>query len=318
MKAAVVNGLAQTPVYADFDAPTPGEGERLIHVTAAALSPLTKGRASGSHYSSENRFPFIAGVDGVGRLDDGTRVYFIQPRAPYGAFAEQAVAPARQCLPLPDDLDDVTAAAIANPGMSSWAALTERARIKPGETVLINGATGASGRLAVQIAKHLGAKRVVATGRNSAALAALTALGADATLSLLADEADLNASFEREFATGVDIVIDYLWGESARQLMIAATRGAPEAVPIRFIQVGSMSGSELALPSALLRSSAIELMGSGINSVPAPRLFAAIASVLKVTRSSRFQIAAEVAPLSEVERRWTAKSTSRLVFTPGS
>jgi NADPH:quinone reductase-like Zn-dependent oxidoreductase len=82
MKAAVVNGLAQTPVYADFDAPTPGEGEGLIHVTAAALSPLTKGRASGSHYSSENRFPFIAGVDGVGRLDDGTRVYFIQPRAP--------------------------------------------------------------------------------------------------------------------------------------------------------------------------------------------------------------------------------------------
>jgi NADPH:quinone reductase-like Zn-dependent oxidoreductase len=228
------------------------------------------------------------------------------------------VAPARQCLPLPDDLDDVTAAAIANPGMSSWAALTERARIKPGETVLINGATGASGRLAVQIAKHLGAKRVVATGRNSAALAALTALGADATLSLLADEADLNASFEREFATGVDIVIDYLWGASARQLMLAATRAALEAVPIRFIQVGSMSGSELALPSAVLRSSAIELMGSGINSVPAPRLFAAIASVLKATRSAGFQIAAEVAPLSEVERRWTAKSASRLVFTPRS
>jgi len=319
MKAAVVQGLGQTPIYADFAAPTPAAGERLIRVTAAALSQLAKGRASGSHYSSENRFPFVAGIDGVGRLEDGTRAYFIQPRAPYGAFAEQTVAPAAQCLPLPDDLDDVTAAAIANPGMSSWAALTERARLRAGETVLINGATGASGRLAVQIAKHLGAKRVVATGRNPEVLSALTALGADAIISLLADEAELNASFEREFSSGVDIVIDYLWGASARQLLIAAARSAPQGVPIRFIQVGSMSGPELALPSAVLRSSSIELMGSGINSVPAARLFAAIASVLQATRSAGFQIAAEVAPLSEVEKRWKAGSASRrLVFTPAA
>ena len=99
MKAAVVQGLGQTPVYADFPAPTPDAGERLIRVTAAALSQLAKGRASGSHYSSENRFPFVAGIDGVGRLEDGTRAYFIQPRAPYGAFAEQTVAPTAQCLP---------------------------------------------------------------------------------------------------------------------------------------------------------------------------------------------------------------------------
>ena len=95
------------------------------------------------------------------------RVYFVLPRAPYGSMAEQAVVPSAHCVPLPDELDDVTAAAIANPGMSSWAAYTERARLKAGETVLVNGATGTAGRLAVQIAKYLGARKVIATGRNA-------------------------------------------------------------------------------------------------------------------------------------------------------
>ncbi len=121
MKAAVVLGAGRTPVYADFSEPEPGAGEARIAVTAAAISQVTKSRASGQHYSSAGQFPFVAGIDGVGRLDDGARVYFVMPRAPYGAMAERAVAPRARCLPLPDDLDDVTAAAIANPGMSSWA-----------------------------------------------------------------------------------------------------------------------------------------------------------------------------------------------------
>jgi NADPH:quinone reductase-like Zn-dependent oxidoreductase len=131
------------------------------------MSQVVKSRASGAHYSSSGKFPFVVGIDGVGRLDDGRRVYFILPRAPYGGMAQQTVAPSAQCLALPDELDDVTAAAIANPGVSSWAAYTERAKLKAGETVLVNGATGAAGRLAVQIAKHLGAKKVIATGVTS-------------------------------------------------------------------------------------------------------------------------------------------------------
>jgi NADPH:quinone reductase-like Zn-dependent oxidoreductase len=159
MKAAIVQGPGRTPAYADFPAPAPAEGERLIKVTAAALTQFARGRVSGAHYSSSGAYPFVAGVDGTGKLEDGARVYFLSPRAPYGAFAEQTVVNALQCLPLPDDLDDVTAAAIANPGMSSWAALVHRARLAPGDTVLVNGATGTSGRLAVQIAKHWGPRR---------------------------------------------------------------------------------------------------------------------------------------------------------------
>jgi NADPH:quinone reductase-like Zn-dependent oxidoreductase len=184
MKAAVVFGARQTPRYADFSEPMPDAGESGITVTAAAISQVVRSRASGQHYSSSGQFPFVAGVDGVGRLDDGSRVYFVMPRAPYGSMAERAMVPRAHCVALPDELDDVTAAAIANPGMSSWAALEERARLKAGETVLINGATGASGRLAVQIAKHLGARKVIATGCNIEALKSVATLGADVTIRL--------------------------------------------------------------------------------------------------------------------------------------
>src|SRR5271154_5927177 len=145
MKAAVVMGAGRTPVYADFAEPEPAAGESRIAVTAAAISQVVKSRASGQHYSASGQFPFVVGIDGVGRLDDGSRVYFVLPRAPYGSMAERTVAPPARCLSLPADLDDVTAAAIANPGMSSWAAYVERAKLKPGETVLVNGAAGTAG-----------------------------------------------------------------------------------------------------------------------------------------------------------------------------
>jgi NADPH:quinone reductase-like Zn-dependent oxidoreductase len=168
--------------------PDRGQAKTAFGVSAAALSPLVRGRASGAHYSASHQFPFVAGVDGVGRLDDGRRVYFLMPRAPYGAMAEETVVPSTQFAPVPDGLDDVTAAAIANPAMSSWAALAERARLKTGETVLVNGATGAAGQLAVQIARRLGAARVIATGRNTEALRAAAALGADMTIPLVEDD----------------------------------------------------------------------------------------------------------------------------------
>ena len=131
------------------------------------------------------------GADGVGQLEDGTRVYFAFPRAPVGAMAERVAVRGDLTIPLPANLDDITAAALANPGMSSWAALTERCDFRPGESVLINGATGASGRLAVQIARHLGAGRIVATGRRAQMASALTALGADAFIPLEQPREDL-------------------------------------------------------------------------------------------------------------------------------
>jgi NADPH:quinone reductase-like Zn-dependent oxidoreductase len=314
MKAAIVRALGQTPVYADFAEPETSSAENRIRVIAASLSPLARGRASGRHYSAAGRFPFVAGVDGVGRLDDGSRVYFVLPKAPHGSMAEQTVVASEQCLPLPGELDDVTAAAIANPGMSSWAACVERAKLKAGETVLINGATGTSGRLAVQVAKHLGAGKIIATGRNVETLASLTELGAAVTIPLIEDEATLARRFNEQFAAGVNVVIDYLWGKSAEWLLTAAAQVGGNA-PIRYVQVGAASGSDITLPGAILRSAPIELLGSGLGSVSVDGLIRSIGDLLKATVSSGFKIATKAVPLSEVESVWRENDSAvRTVF----
>jgi NADPH:quinone reductase-like Zn-dependent oxidoreductase len=318
MKAAVVTTVGQPPVFADFDSPVALEGHQLIDVRASALSVVARSRASGKHYSSTGALPFVAGIDGTGRLENGQRVYFFGPRAPFGAMAERTLVPAAQCVPLPDTLDDVTAAAIAIPGLSSWAALVERAGFKAGETVLVNGATGTSGKLAVQIAKHLGARRVIATGRNAASLEALKALGADQTISLQQDEASLVQAFEPLFAQGVDVVLDYLWGASARALLIAAAKATAETQSVRFVQIGSISGAEIALPSAVLRAAPITLLGSGIGSVSLPRLLEAARGVFGAVAPAGLRIETLAVPLETLSEHWALeRSDVRTVFTIG-
>lgn len=318
MKAAIVRGPGEMPVYGDFAEPSPAEDESHVAVSAAALSHVTRSRASGAHYSADKAFPFVAGIDGVGRRDDGSRVYFVLSRAPYGAMAEWTVVPAAQCVELPDDLDDATAAAIANPGMSSWAAFTERAKLKAGETVLINGATGTAGRLAVQIAKHLGARKVVATGRNVEALRQVEALGADVILPLAEKDEGLDDRLIEQFSRGIGVVLDYVWGKTAEAVLAAAAKAGAEAMPIRFVQVGSVGGSNITLPSAVLRSSAIELMGSGIGSISLDHLIRSIAGVLRATKPAGFKIATRPVPLSQIEDAWlNDDGKQRTVITIG-
>ncbi|MBN3566475.1 zinc-binding alcohol dehydrogenase family protein [Burkholderia cenocepacia] len=316
MKAAVVEGAGQRPIYTEFEPPSAMPGHSLIDVTASALSRIAQGRAAGTHYSSVGGYPFVVGVDGVGRLDDGRRVYFFGAPAPFGAMAERTIAPDTQCVPLPDALDDVTAAAIAIPGMSSWAALTERARFVAGETVLVNGATGTSGRLAVRIAKHLGAAKVIATGRNAAALQALLSVGADAVVSLQQDDVHLARALEPHFRAGVDVVLDYLWGASAQTLLVAAAKATPGGRRVRFVEIGSISGADVLLPGAVLRATAIELMGSGLGSVPLPRLLASVRGVFEAAADAGLTIDTRTVPLSAVGEHWgDASSVVRLVFT---
>lgn len=317
MKAAVVLGSGRIPVYGDFEKPEPRDGEQSIAVTAAALSPVVKSRASGAHYSASGAYPFVAGIDGVGRLDDGRRVYFILPRAPFGSMAERSVCAASQCVAVPDAVDDITAAALPNPGLASWAALTERARFRPGETVLINGATGTSGRLAVQIAKYLGAKTVVATGRNRAALEALRSLGVDETVVLSDDTEALDLALKAQFARGIDVVLDFLWGKSAERILVAGVKAGEEGVPIRFVQIGHSSGATIDLPAQAIRSAAVELTGSGIGSIALPRIVAVMGEILKAAAQHRFDFAVESIPLTDVEAAWNKPTMPRVVFTIG-
>jgi len=318
MKAAVVRCYERAPEYEDFEEPIAKNDEISITVKAAALSRLVQSQASGQHYSSDGRFPFVPGGDGVGVLPDGQRVYFAFPTPPFGSMAERTVVPASLCVSLPHDLDDVTAAAAANPGMSSYAALMERAKLMKGECVLINGATGVSGRLAIQIAKHLGARRVIATGRNDASVAGLGALGADVLIPLDQPANSLTKAFQKAIKNdGVDVVLDYLWGPSAESLIAAATgHGSRDAEPrIRFVQIGSLSGGTIALPAASLRSSGMELMGSGLGSVSNERLVNGVREVLGAIVPQGFQIRAQPVPLAQVARTWGSKTTDRIVFT---
>jgi NADPH:quinone reductase-like Zn-dependent oxidoreductase len=323
MKAAIVTAAGKTPVYGEFPTPTAKAGEELITVRASALSHLTKSRASGAHYSSDGAYPLIAGSDGVGVTQDGRRVYFALPESPFGALAEFCPVSSNRCVELPHSLDDITAAAIANPGMSAWPALVERAHLVPGETVLVNGATGTAGRLAVQLAKHLGAGKVIATGRNVEELEEVKKLGADVvipfTLGTLHPSGAKNyeKALRQVFASGIDVVIDYLWGESAKTVIVAIAKAVEDATPVRFVHVGGASREEnIELPGAALRSSAIMLMGSGLKSVPMPVLLQAISNVFEAVQPARLKIATEVVPLSEVEEVWDkATGKPRVVFS---
>ncbi|MFZ6760460.1 quinone oxidoreductase family protein [Undibacterium sp. Ji50W] len=317
MKAAIIVEAGQPPVYGDFTDPQSAPGKSLIRVTASSISHVTRSRASGQHYSADNTTGFIPGIDGTGIDEDNQRVYFLLPDKPYGAMAECCVVDKTHCIALPDSLSDAEAAAMAITGMSSWAALVERADLRAGETVLINGATGASGRLAIQIAKHLGAKKVIATGRNSGVFDDLRLLGADVTIDLSQDKDALEQAFKNEFEQGVHIVLDYLWGLSAELLLVTAARASPDGMPVRFVQIGSVGGADIKLPGAVLRSSALQLMGSGIGSVAFPKLFKAIKSVLNTAPLAGFKIAVNTMPLADVSRAWAIDSAdARIVLLP--
>jgi NADPH:quinone reductase-like Zn-dependent oxidoreductase len=325
MKAAVVHSYNAPPGYADFADPAPTSDEVLVTVAAAGLHQIVKSLANGKHYLSTGNFPFVPGVDGVGRLEDGSRVYFGASHSPFGTFAERSIAARGRTIPIPDSLDDVTVAAMMNPGMASWGALTERAQFAAGESVLILGATGNAGRLAVQVAKRLGARRIVAAGRDPQVLEKTRSLGADAIISLQLDPDALVSAFRQEFASNrIDVILDYVWGPAAEAVLAAiAQRGLDhDPTRIRYVQIGSTAGPTITLPAATLRSSGLELLGSGFGSISMERLFASLAAFMAAAGKAAadnapLTIATATAPLRDVESLWNAPDHgARLVFQP--
>lgn len=315
MRAALVRDSQSAPQYTDFPDPTPADGEVMVNVTAAGLHPIVRALASGSHYGSTGVLPFIPGIDGTGRLQDGSRVYFGGARPPYGTFAERAAVSPNFCIPLPAALDDMTAAGLANPAMSSWAALNIRAKFTPGESVLILGATGAAGHLAVQIARRLGAKRIIGSGRNPEALEQIIELGADRAISLEQPQDALISAFREELASGIDIILDYLWGAPAEALLKAVeNKGLSRAAPrVRYIQIGSSAGATITLPASALRSSGVELLGSGFGSASMREILQSVHDFFAAAAGQPFRFDFEPADLRDIETMWGRKD-ARLVF----
>jgi NADPH:quinone reductase-like Zn-dependent oxidoreductase len=308
MHAAVVRSFDHPPRYESVGAPRAHAGEGVVvDVLAAGLHPRVRSSANGSHYTSSGDLPLIPGIDGVGRTAGGELLYFVLPDTTRGSMAEQTVVDRRRSVALPAGSDAATIAAAMNPAMSSWLALRARIAIQPGQQVLVLGATGNAGQMAVEIAKRLGAGLVIGAGRDVGRLSALAALGADLTVSL--DDDALAA------AADVDIVLDYLWGAPAERAMRALiTRRRDRSRPLDWIQIGSVAGPDIALPSAALRAANLRVMGSGQGSVGTAEIVAQLPGL--AAEIPALTVNALAVPLSEVERAWSAPTApgQRVVF----
>jgi NADPH:quinone reductase-like Zn-dependent oxidoreductase len=312
MRAAVVTAFDSPPVYREFPVPAPqGPNEVLADVLAAGLHPRVRSQANGSHYTSSGDLPLVPGVDGVARTPDGALRYFILEDTTMGAMAEQTVIDLRRSVVLPEGSDPVTIAAAMNPAMSSWVALRRRISFEAGQSVLVLGATGNAGRMAVQVAKYLGARHVIGAGRQPGKLAALTGLGADVTVSLDAGEL-------AKAAADVDVVIDYLWGAPTAEAMAAVvTHRTDRGQPLNWIEIGSMAGTTATILSAALRAARLQIVGSGQGSVPTRDIVAELSDLAAAITSGAFQVDAQAVPLAGVTAAWADTSShQRLVIVP--
>jgi NADPH:quinone reductase-like Zn-dependent oxidoreductase len=328
MHAAVVTTFGAAPRYQEFPVPVPADGEMLVDVLASGLHPRVRSQADGSHYTSTDELPLVPGIDGVGRGPDGRLRYFVLPDTAMGAMAEQTVIDVRRSLVLPAGIDPVAVAAAMNPAMSSWVALRQRVPFPPGQDVLVLGATGNAGQMAVQIAKLAGAKNVIAAGRHPARLAALPALGATATVLLDGNTAAATGSADRSAAddtadrlgraaADVDVVLDYLWGEPAAAAMIAVlTQRADRSKPLTWIQIGSVAGQTAPVPSAALRSARLQIVGSGQGSVGTREYLADLPALVEEIAAGTLKVDARAMPLADVQQAWAADTTQRIVLTP--
>jgi NADPH:quinone reductase-like Zn-dependent oxidoreductase len=319
MKAAVVSSFDTFPRYEEFPAPVPAsDHDMVVDVLAAGLHPRVRSQADGSHYTSTGDLPLVPGIDGVGRGPDGLLRYFLLPDTTLGAMAGQTLIDTRRSIVLPPGSDPVAIAAVMNPAMSSWVALRQRISFEPGQDVLVLGATGSAGQMAVQIAKLFGANQVIAAGRSAERLAALPALGATATVLL-----DGDGGGERlgQLAADVDVVIDYLWGPPTAAAMAAVVTGrADRGKPLTWIEIGSVAGPAASVPSAALRAARLAIVGSGQGSVSAREILAELPALAAAINGGTLAIDARPVPLAGVEQAWAdaARTSQRIVLIPGA
>jgi NADPH2:quinone reductase len=306
MKAAVLHAFGDAPRFEDFPDPTPGEGEVLVRVQAVPLENVDKMTAAGSHYASRQFFPQLPAIvafDGIGQLDDGRLVGFGGMRPPHGAMAEWAAV--RHTVPVPDGIDAATAAALPGPALTALFPLRWAAKFRPGETVLVNGATGFAGKLAVQVAKLLGAGRVVGAGRDDASLRSLRELGADAVVDLKLPDEHIAAAFAREAGEGYDVILDFLWGHPTELLIgtLVPRELAFAGHRTRLVQIGEAAGPALSLPADALRTSGLEICGAGAGITP-DAIAEASEQVWTWLRAGSLRAEIERVPLRDIEAAW--------------
>jgi NADPH:quinone reductase-like Zn-dependent oxidoreductase len=312
--AAVVTSFDAPPHYQIFEMPNPTNNEVTVDVVAAALHPRVRSGASGSHYTSSGTLPMVPGVDGVGRRPDGQLIYFVAANDVFGTMAETTAVDLRRSVELPTGVNVPEIAAALNPAMSSWVAFRRRVPLDNKQSVLVLGATGNAGTMAVQIAKLLGAGHVIAAGRDRARLEALRALGADEVVQLGDDTSE-----SLTVAAEVDVVVDYLWGPPTQAAMRAIlTQRTDRSRSLHWIQIGSVAAESIELPSAALRSANLQLLGSGQGSIGGAEYLGELPSLIAAIDAGKLAASPRVYPLAAVEETWGLPEVpgERIVFVP--
>jgi NADPH:quinone reductase-like Zn-dependent oxidoreductase len=314
VRAAVLHEHGGTPRYGEFDEPAGADGV-LVEVAAAGLHHLDLHKATGTYYTGPPPLPSVVGTDGVGRLPDGRRVYFDRALPPYGSMCERTLVPEEALLDVAEGVEDVVAAALGNTGLAAWLALTWRAELRAGETVLVLGATGAVGTIAFQAARLLGAGRVIAAAIADERLERLRQLGPDAVVELDRVE-DLAEALRAAAPGGVNVTIDLLWGEPGLAAMQAAARFA------RHVEIGSVAGSELVLPAALIRSLSLDVRGFSVAQPPVEVRREGYFRLTELAARGEITVDVEPVALEDVagawERQGRAAGGPKLVIVPNA
>jgi len=310
MRAAVLHDYG-VPRADEFEEPAAGAGQAVVEVLAAGVNPVDVAICAGRFYAGKPALPSVAGREGVGTLA-GERVYFDAPIAPFGSMAQRALVDPRSTYPLPDEVADGVAVALGIAGLAAWLALTWRAKLAPGEHVLVLAASGVLGQIAVQAARLLGAGRVVAAARSAEGLERCMQLGADASVRL-EESGDLSAAMSQAGEGRIDVVLDPLWGEPLVAALGAASFGA------RVVQIGASAGAEATIPSAAVRGKMLVLMGHANFAAPPEVKREAYARMAEA--AVRGEISVEVDPLGldEVDEAWrrlAAGSHRKIVLVP--
>ncbi|MBF4464470.1 zinc-binding alcohol dehydrogenase family protein [Flavobacterium sp. LC2016-12] len=312
MKAAVVYKRGESPKYAEFVEPIPqNENQISLSVKAVAITNLDKGKASGKHYSSynHNENGFVVSSDAVGLLENGTRVY---ARGITGTMAEKTIIDKNILVPLPEGISNTIAAAMPNAVAGSAMALKFRAGIRPGEIVLINGGAGFTGQMAIQIAKHYGAKKIIVTARNEKTFQRLLELGADEIISLKQDEETIiNQLKEIHQNKPIDIVLDYLWGNTAELILSVLKGNGSFTHKTRYVNVGSIAGDSIQLSAGILRSVDLQLSGSGLGSWSKEEVKLLFSEILPemflLATQNKIKVNIEEVDLKDIEQMWNAE-----------
>ena len=322
MRAAVLTEPGQAPRWAEHPDPSPTPGHTLVAVTAAPIVPLDQLCASGTSYFGRPATPYVPGVQGVGVVQwsdvhpTGARVFCstVAGMAPGdGSLAERCLVRDDDVVVVGHDVADAPLAALGMSGVAAWMCLTAKARLLPGERVLVLGGGGAVGQAAIGAAKALGAGRVVAVARPAAAGDRARMAGADQVVPLEGDVDHLTARFQDAVGGSVDVVIDPVFGIAAS----AASRVLAENG--RLVNLGGASGDVASFSSAVLRSRYLQVLGYTNNSLTPAERAAAVTAVARHAADGRMAVAHEVLPLSDVEDAWRRQASgagARLVLTP--